>query len=86
MKIRAVVKKHTGATKHFHSEIVAGGVVPRTELPVAEWVAIEHTDGGYYLFYYDLKDECIADTWHATLNEAKEQAKFEFAIEEDDWT
>ena len=34
---------------------------------------------------YDAAGRCIADTWHATLAEAKAQAQFEFASEFGDW-
>jgi hypothetical protein len=45
----------------------------------------EARSGGFYLYHYDAAGRCVADTWHATLTEAKEQARFEFEIEAADW-
>ena len=39
---------------------------------------------GFFLYRYN-KDGFFGDTWHETLNEAKDQAKFEFGIEPDWW-
>jgi len=42
-------------------------------------------DGAFFLFRLDPNGHCIADTWHQTLDEAKQQANFEYGIEESDW-
>jgi len=47
---------------------------------------IEEDDGAYFLYRLDAKGACIGDTWHQTIEEAKAQAKFEFDIEDADWT
>lgn len=85
MRLRAKVREITGATKHFEGCIESGEARPANELPFASWVEIEYRDGGYFLLYFDEANECITDTWHATLSQAKEQAKWEFAIQEHDW-
>jgi hypothetical protein len=41
--------------------------------------------GGFFLYRYDPEGRCIADTWHPTLAEAREQATFEFDIAATDW-
>ena len=35
-------------------------------------------DAAFYLFYCDADWQVLADTWHASLEEAKEQAEFEY--------
>jgi hypothetical protein len=37
------------------------------------------------LLYFDADGECLADTWHKSVEGAKEQTRFEFEIEETDW-
>ena len=49
------------------------------------WVEIEPSDGAFYLFYFSAKGECLADTWHESLDHAKQQADFEFEIDQADW-
>lgn len=41
---------------------------------------------GFFVFYLDAAGQCLADTWHESLELAKNQAHLEFAIEETDWT
>ena len=50
------------------------------------WVDIEPpTDGAYLLLYFNANGDCLADTWHESAEHAKEQARFEFEIEDTDW-
>ncbi len=42
-------------------------------------------DTGFYLFYFDLEDTEITDTYHDSIGLALEQAKFEFGITSSDW-
>jgi hypothetical protein len=42
-------------------------------------------DGGFYVLYMDARGECLTDTWHQTLSQAKAQAQHEFEIAEADW-
>jgi hypothetical protein len=44
------------------------------------------SDNGYYLFYCDKNWETITDTYHDTVEDAKDQAEFEFANTIDSWT
>ena len=85
MRLRATVVGRTGATVHRRAEIVKGVLAPGEELPAPSRVEIEETSSGVFLFHYDAAGRCVADTWHATVKEAKEQARFEFGIEENEW-
>ena len=60
----------TGATRH-----VVGGVLRG---PAAA-LAVCRDSGGFYLFYCDAAWEAVTDTWHATLQDALDQAEFEYA-------
>jgi hypothetical protein len=42
--------------------------------------------GGYYLFYCNEDWETITDTWHETMEDAMEQAEFEYTNTKTDWT
>lgn len=40
---------------------------------------------GYLLLRLDPSGTCLADTWHATLEEAKAQAEFEYEVVPSSW-
>ena len=86
MRLRAPVRRVTGATKHHRAHLESGEVVRNGELPVPAWVEIQPADGAFYLLYFDEEGECLTDTWHQTLEQAKAQAQHEFEIGEGDWT
>ena len=48
-------------------------------------VEVVEQAGAIYLLRLDERGHCIADTWHESVDAAKEQATFEFGIEEGDW-
>jgi hypothetical protein len=80
-KLRAVVRELTGATKHTVAS--PEGPVP---CAVPSYVVIDEQEGAFYLLRYSGEGECVADTWHVTVDEAKAQAEFEYGIKERDWT
>ena len=47
-------------------------------------IARNGSDGGYYLFHV-CADGSGTDTWHATLEEALDQAEAEFGVTTEDW-
>ena len=59
----------------------------REEMPPAEALAIcvDPKENGVYLFYCDNSWQVITDTWHATIEEAKAQAEFEYAGISQQW-
>lgn len=83
MKLRATVRSVTGRTRHLLGEPNSGEI---SRLPDPVTVVVLEQDGAFYLLRLDAEGECIADTWHKTLEAAKAQANFEFGINENDWS
>jgi len=84
MRLRATVRKVTGNTTHLQAERPAGEFeVTRVADP--KTVEIVEQEGAIYLLRLDDRGECVADTWHETVEAAKAQANFEFGIEDGDW-
>jgi hypothetical protein len=84
VRLRAAVRRVTGATTHRLGVAIFGGV-QFTKLPDPEIVELVEEDDGVYLLRLDADGRCVADTWHETVAMAKAQAKFEYCIEDDDW-
>jgi len=64
---------------------VAGEIKP-LPLPAPKTVElVVEEDGAIFLLRFDNEGQCVADTWHDTVEAAKAQANFEFGIEEGDW-
>ncbi len=84
MRLRAIVTEVTGRTTHLRGVRVFGEL---EVVVVADANTIEITvqDGAVYLLRFDRDGACIADTWHETVEAAKEQAKLEFAVDDSDW-
>jgi len=70
--------RHTGNCK----QIVAGEL-----MGVAAGLAICQYEGedSFYLFGCDENWETVTDTWHQTLEDAKEQAEFEYEGVSETW-
>jgi hypothetical protein len=43
-------------------------------------------DSGYYLYHFDENDCEQTDTYHDTVEDALDQAAYEFGLTRDDWT
>jgi len=53
-----------------------------------DWPAlllIEKKKDGVFLFRFTAEGRCVGDTWHQTVDEAQQQAKFEFENLLSDW-
>jgi hypothetical protein len=81
MRLKAKVKKITGASQHSTSS--DSGLVPT---PDPAWLEISSDESGTFLIHFNADGQSIADTWHLTVDEAKSQAEFEFEIQDSDWT
>lgn len=86
MRIKAYVNASTGKTEHYNGSAISENNDGFERVPRPKWVEISEEPEGFYLYHFNQAGECIADTWHETLEEAKEQAKFEFEIKDNDWT
>jgi hypothetical protein len=75
----------TGATSHFVGGVDEKGGFRAAPAPVPAWVEIEESESGWTLLRLDAGGEPITDTWHESLVDAKEQARFEYEIAEHDW-
>jgi hypothetical protein len=67
-------------SKHYKGlppDLTAGKDL-RTEMKPAAVVVIEDDQDGVFLYRYDAQANCVGDTWHQNLDEAKGQAQFEF--------
>jgi hypothetical protein len=77
VRLRAKVRRVTGNTRHLVAGAEASSLIA--------WVELEPDDGGYFLLYLDASGQSLTDTWHETVEAAREQARFEFEIDDDDW-
>jgi hypothetical protein len=50
----------------------------REEMSAPSVVVIEERRDGVFLFRFRASGECVGDTWHRSIDEAREQAEFEF--------
>jgi hypothetical protein len=85
-RLHATVRRVTGATVHSIGTIRDGAPVPVVRIPDPTTLEIAEDDGGFFLLRLDGEGVCVADTWHQTLNEAKAQARFEYEVDDGDWT
>jgi hypothetical protein len=47
-------------------------------LSAAAFLLIEERADGIFLFRYDRRGQCVGDTWHASPQDAKDQALYEY--------
>jgi hypothetical protein len=85
MKLRSHVRHNTGKTHHSIGTLVDGQLVTVGGFLPTAYVEIHEEEGGYFLIHHDKEGQQGADTWHLTLEEAKNQAAFEFEIRETHW-
>jgi hypothetical protein len=46
---------------------------------------IEERADGAFLFRYDTQGQCVGDTWHMSVQDAKDQGSFEYPGVRLDW-
>ena len=85
MKLRADVRKDLGKVKHAWGTVVDGQPVEAERMPPAVWVEIEEVDGRFMMYRYGAGGEFAGDTWHESIEDAMEDAKYEYEIGEGDW-
>ena len=69
-----------GRTKHLSGGIDMSGRILLLQ------ICRYDGNSGYYLFYIDQNGNVLNDTYHASLQEAQEQAAFEFNLTAEEWT
>ncbi len=57
---------------------LTGGRDTRREMGPAALLVIDERPDGVFLFRFGAAGECVGDTWHRTVDDAKEQATLEF--------
>jgi hypothetical protein len=68
----------------FPPEVGAAGS-SRTTLPAARFVTIELMTEGFFLFRYAQDGAFSGDTWHRSVEEAKDQANHEYGKALGEW-
>ena len=76
----ANVRRATGHTVHHFATADGEQLAPE-----AVRVVLEPSEHGVVLLRFAASGDFAGDTWHQTLDEAKRQAHFEYAIEDADW-
>jgi hypothetical protein len=85
MRIRAKIRSVTGKATHLQG-VAAVGAIEIVRLPDPIAIEVVARDGAFYLLRMDKSGQCIADTWHETVEAAKSHASLEFGVEDGDWT
>lgn len=67
-------------TRHYLPSDNANAYPQFAALEIAKY----DSDGGFYLFHVTVGGE-NADTYHSTMQEAMEQAEFEFGVKKEEW-
>ncbi len=52
----------------------------------AEYVILDSSAQGTYLYRFDTTGTFVGDTWHANVDDGRHQAAFEFAADLGEWT
>ena len=86
MKLRAKVTTVIGKSTNYLGTIVEGVPVPIEQLPDPTWLEISQEGHDFFLLYLNADGECIADTWHQTLESAQKEGMLAFGIKPNEWT
>lgn len=69
----------TGKTRHFRDGVLCPAPV---ELRIVRFEA----DAGVFLLYCDDRGEALTDTWHRHVDDAMNQAQYEFSVKPHEWS
>lgn len=78
--LRAKVRHYRG----LPPELTSGDDL-REQMPSAAIVLIETKPDGTFMVRFAADGQVVGDTWHQTIEEAQEQAMFEFGNSLSDW-
>lgn len=73
--------------KHYRGfpPALTGGADRREAMVAAAFLVIEEKASGWFLVRFTADGSCVGDTWHMSVNEAKDQAIFEFGNGLSEW-
>jgi hypothetical protein len=57
---------------------LTGGNDVRQELGPATFLVVDERPDGVFLYRFGAAGECVGDTWHMSVDDAKHQAAYEF--------
>ena len=85
---RVLAVPFVNRTKHYLGmpPELTGGIDHRREMPIASVLIIEEKQDGIFLFRYTTDRQFVGDTWHQSLDDAKDQAEWEFSGHLSDWS
>ena len=76
IRLLALVGPMVGKQQAIHKVGTPNG--PQTPMPYPEVLYLETDQSSCMLYRYTLGGQFCGDTWHATLEDAKSQAEFEY--------
>lgn len=89
MRLLAIISNAGEASKVKHyaglPPALTGGKDVRQELGRARFLVIEENPDGIFLYRYGVHGECVGDTWHMNVDDAKHQALYEYGDSVEEW-
>ena len=90
IRLMCLLSGSPSSAKVKHYVIPAGtGFDQRQEMPPAQFLVIEASpekpETGALLYRFDIKGDCVGDTWHTSIEEAKKDAAAEYEGLVQDW-
>ena len=85
---KVIARPSSSQVRHYRGlpPELGGADDTREEMPLAEVLLIEVETDGVFLFRLTADGLFAGDTWHQSIQEAQEQAKFEFGPDLSNWT
>lgn len=78
----AKVKHYSGLGPEFAAQV---GSSPGVLMPNADFIVMKESDNGFRIERYTNGGGFCGDTWHPSIEEAKDQAKYEYEDGLGDW-
>ena len=86
IRLRAKVSFQACVTSGLPADCSNNQLNRAPKIPIPDSIEIEGGhEGGYLLIHVYLREGPFIHTWHSTLQEAKDEAKQDFSIQEDEW-
>ena len=77
----------SSTVKHFDGlpPELTEGQDTRKEMGAPLFLTIMEMDSGIFLHRFDGEGRCVGDTWHTSVEEARDQARFEYNCDDNTW-